>query len=136
MKSYAAAVAILVVGVEPVWADAGDCLAVWVESEGQPSECNAVQMAAALDHQPNVCRAENAKKAAVRVRLTSCLEGPSAAIPEPGAAVIEHLIQAQVSEGKQSKQLTGRDNHSWAGAVADLCRAIVAWHTQHGQDRR
>jgi len=134
MKSYAAAVAIFVAGAGSVWADAGDCLAVWVETQGLPSECNAVQMAAELDHQPNVCQAENAKKAVVRVKLTSCLEGPHAAIPELGVAVIEHVIQAQVSEGKLSKQLTGRDNHSWAGAVAELCREIVAWHTQ--PDRR
>src|SRR5574341_1610055 len=116
--------------------DAGECLAVWIETKGAPVECKADQLAEAIDHQPRMCLAKNADTAVVRVRLTACLKGPSIAIPEAGAAVVEHVIQAQVTEANVSRQLTGRDNHSWAGALADLCDSIVAWHAKRGQETR
>ncbi len=116
-------------------ADAGDCLAIWVDARAQPAECRPVQMAAELDHQPDVCGAESEKKAAIRVRLTSCREQAAAMLPPPGTAVTahEHVVQALVSEGKLTKELTGRDSRSWADAVGALCRAIVAWHGEHSR---
>jgi hypothetical protein len=111
-------------------ADAGDCLAVWVDTQGQAAECAAVQMQKELDHQPDVCAAPSSKKAAVHVKLTSCREQVAAAVPPPGSTVAgrEYVIRAQVTEGKVEKELTGLDRNSWAGAVRSLCRAIVVSH--------
>lgn len=108
--------------------DAGDCLAIWVDTQGQPAECAAVHMRERLDHLPDVCAAESAAKAVIRVKLIGCSEGPKAAIPTPGTAVIQYVIDAQVAKGKVSGKLTGRGNGGWDPAIADLCRGIVGWH--------
>jgi hypothetical protein len=118
-------------------ADAGDCLAIWVDTRAQPAECAPVGLPEALDHQPDVCRAPSAGKAALTVKLTSCREQLAAIVPPPGQAVSshEHVIQAQVTEGKQTKELTARDSRSWADALRTLCRAIVTWHGEHAGSR-
>lgn len=126
MKCSASALAVVALLAAPglAWTDAGDCLAIWVDTQGQPAECAAVRLVEELDHQPDVCPAEKADKAAVRVKMTSCVEAPS------------HIIRARASEGMASKELTGRDDASWAGAVRELCRAVVAWHFGRDEPRR
>ncbi len=110
--------------------DAGDCLAVWVDTQGQAAECTAVRMSQELRGQRNVCAAPSAEKAVVRVKLTYCRQQVVAAIFPPGSPVggREYVIRAEVAEGKVTKQLSGLDRNSWAGAVQALCRAIAVWH--------
>jgi hypothetical protein len=118
-------------------ADAGECLAVWVDTQDEPAECTAIKIQNELGHQPGVCAAPSSKKADVRVKLTSCREQTAAAIPPPGSKVAgrEFVIHFQVTEGRVTKELNGLDSNSWAGAVRDLCRAIVIWHGHREQSR-
>ena len=105
------------------------CLSVWID-EAQPPRCVASAIRSELGQQPGLCHAANPKAAALRVTLTDCLEGPSAGLPGPTAALIERVIQAQVTEAQATKGLTGSDSRSWQGAARDLHQRIMAWHRQ------
>jgi hypothetical protein len=118
---------LLTIGPMPA-ADAGECLSVWIDPEKRPAQCEAADVRKDLARQPDLCLAASPEKAVLRVKVTDCLEGPKAAIPIPAAALIEYVIHAQVTEGKVSKELSGRDNHSWQGAARELSQAIEAWH--------
>jgi hypothetical protein len=106
---------------------ADECLSVWIDAD-KPAQCDAVNVREGFARQRDMCFAARPGTAVLRVKVTDCLEGPRAAIPVPAAALIERLIVAQVTEGKVSRELTGRDNRSWPGATQDLYQTIKAWH--------
>jgi hypothetical protein len=111
-------------------AAAGDCLPVWMATEGQASECGPVHVQDELKQDVKVCCAASREKAVVRVRLTRCVEQVAAAAAPPGASLAgrEFIIRAEAREGQAVKELAGHGSDSWAGAVKDLCRAIAVWH--------
>ncbi len=129
MRAAAVTLTLMLLAPGLAAADAGDCLAVWVEPE-QPAECKPLGMDTELDHQPDVCRAPSAKKAAVRLKLTSCREQPQAVSPGTTPAGHEYVVRAQVTEGQVTTELSASDEGSWSGAIRRLCRAVVVWHGQ------
>ncbi len=115
--------------------EGGGCLAVWIDTHGQPAECNAVDMKAELTRYPKMCPAASADKAVVTVRLTSCREQVAAAVEPQGSAVAgrEFVVRARATRGGVAKELAGQNGDSWAGAARGLCRAIVVWHRNLGK---
>ena len=122
-------VSILMLAVSPARGTESECLSVWV-NESQPPQCSAIDIRKELLRRSDLCHAPNAEAAVLRVTVTDCLEGPKASLPAPTAALVERVIQAQVTEAKATKALTARDKTSWEGAVSDLHDAILAWHRQ------
>ncbi len=116
---------------------AGGCLTVWIDTHGQPAECNAVDMKAELGRYPKMCLAASADKAVVTVRLTSCREQVAAAVEPQGSAVAgrEFVGRARATKGEVVKELAGHNGDSWAGAARGLCRAIVVWHRNLAESR-
>jgi len=111
-------------------AEAGDCLPVWLDTEGQPAECGVVRVQDELEQNTRVCLAASREKAVAAVRLTRCVEQVAAAAAPPGSSIAgrEFVIRAQVTEAGAVKELAGHGSDSWASAVRDLCRAIAVWH--------
>jgi len=110
--------------------ESGSCVAVWVDKAGQPAECSALNVDHVLKQYPKTCAAPSPEKAAVRLRLTRCVEQVAAAVAPPGLTVAgrEFVVRAEAMEGARTKELAGHHGESWQGAVRDLCRAIAVWH--------
>jgi len=108
-----------------------ECISVWIEDENRPVQCDLVPIWQGVKHHSKLCLATDADTASLRVRFVDCMQGPRAAISGPAAAVIDHVVEALVTEGKASKTLVGRSTDSWEGAAAALATEIAAWHARH-----
>lgn len=104
---------------------------VWLDAEKVPAECDVAPVREELSRQPGISLVKGPNEAVLRLRVTGCVEGPKAAVPTPASALIEHVVEAEVTAGAAIDKITGRDNHSWQGAANDLAVVVIEWHRRH-----